>query len=66
MDHDSDSQDLDQVHRYVREGLLQGGIQVEANIAAIEVDQGNDEQDQHIAGDNQEREVSIEAQEIDQ
>eukprot|EP00972_Heterocapsa_arctica_P054274 7999842-Heterocapsa_arctica.AAC.1 len=56
MDHDSDNQDLDQVHRHVHEGLLQCGIQVEANIVAIEIDQGNDEQDQHTAGENQERE----------
>eukprot|EP00972_Heterocapsa_arctica_P087164 12852340-Heterocapsa_arctica.AAC.1 len=36
MDHASDNQDLDQVHRYVHEGLRQGGIQLEANIVAIE------------------------------
>eukprot|EP00972_Heterocapsa_arctica_P065933 9727989-Heterocapsa_arctica.AAC.1 len=66
MDHDSNNQDLDQVHRYVHQGLLQGGIQVDTNIVAIQVDQDNEEQDQHTDGENHEREVSIETQEIDQ
>eukprot|EP00972_Heterocapsa_arctica_P042384 6246537-Heterocapsa_arctica.AAC.1 len=36
INHDSDNQDLDQVHRYVHEGLLQLMIQVEDNIVQIE------------------------------
>eukprot|EP00972_Heterocapsa_arctica_P082785 12199003-Heterocapsa_arctica.AAC.1 len=54
IDHDINNQELDHMHRYVHQGLLQVGIQVDSNIVAIQVDQGNEEQDQHTAGNNHE------------
>eukprot|EP00972_Heterocapsa_arctica_P039712 5853072-Heterocapsa_arctica.AAC.1 len=63
MDHESDKQSLDQVHRYVHEGLLQRETQAEVNVVGIEIDQGNEEHEQHNAGDEQEQEVAIETQE---
>eukprot|EP00972_Heterocapsa_arctica_P076196 11242555-Heterocapsa_arctica.AAC.1 len=39
MDHGSDKQGLDQVHRSVHEGLLHREIQAEFKVAGVEIEQ---------------------------
>eukprot|EP00972_Heterocapsa_arctica_P027679 4070409-Heterocapsa_arctica.AAC.1 len=63
MNRDSEKQDVDQVQRYVQEGLIQIIIQVEANIVEIEVDTDSGEHNQQIAGEDQEKESAIETRE---
>eukprot|EP00972_Heterocapsa_arctica_P001720 245469-Heterocapsa_arctica.AAC.1 len=62
MNHDSDKQEVDQVHRYVHGGSLQRGTQVETNIVEMKVDTENGET-QNNPEEDQEKESSIETQE---
>eukprot|EP00972_Heterocapsa_arctica_P018655 2757983-Heterocapsa_arctica.AAC.1 len=62
MNHDSDKQEVDKVHRYVQEGLLQRVIKPETNMADIEVTTEQKEHNQHKAGEIQEEESCIETQ----